>query len=686
VTTVIGQYKYDPPTMGEKLEPLVIPQKPEVKMPNSPAGFVTVQGTANSFAPITMFGERGYFTGHVYQPNVNHRDMNFNSFHEVSSPSEGKIIPSLITSMVMPTDVNNFSMGNLMSFFCYEVFKSDDDRHSRMKTPSAICVNSRTSVHGSIRGYRSRALSRVAWRRTLNVLGFSEDVTTAAPGPVSANEIAALFERLGRYNLGSAAGLAKFIEDRKMGWLYTVKGTGNFAEELNMFFALIRGLVPMRVAAYDGRHRFNLCCYFATGYFKPKAVLHMAPGTFTDDVTSPTSQFKPSFDKCAVFQSQIFYVSQFPDAGGHEIVNDAGFVSLRNSGVTTTASQGLLVETSWTTMIPEFVEYLISEKVELDAFTYGNFWGSLVATTKKEAKSRTRRKSPSKRSKTKGTSNVMLDDEPKETVVYTNLTKLWQSFLAFLKLAPSTRETLAMGDSGKKAGCFDIADPSKTGKPFTLGMGKGLELHPPTGVPKDLGIFSAILRLTCDDIQSLVRLRDLITDRESSMPQNPIQLRNKRYFRTMHFVSHWVFGTSNAVCDHLEQKYLQEKALIHCLIESDRDEAVRDDLLDTEQPNSYGNVGGAPNLMRNYKLMMEEQSPISHTRMKSADGNEGKPSYLSEGDCGVTPQSTKMTSKVRFACQCVIFRDLMEGIIKLGTNPAISLSGSSNHKLHYYLK
>ena len=45
-------------------------------------GFATVQMGVKSFAALTMFGERGFYSGHVYQPDVNHRQVNFWSSSE----------------------------------------------------------------------------------------------------------------------------------------------------------------------------------------------------------------------------------------------------------------------------------------------------------------------------------------------------------------------------------------------------------------------------------------------------------------------------------------------------------------------------------------------------------------------------------------------------------------------------
>lgn len=80
-------------------------------------GFATVQMGVKSFAALTMFGEHGFYSGHVYQPDVNHRQVNFWSYHDATNTEEtgsekgGVSSVSLIESMVDPSEVRSFSNG-----------------------------------------------------------------------------------------------------------------------------------------------------------------------------------------------------------------------------------------------------------------------------------------------------------------------------------------------------------------------------------------------------------------------------------------------------------------------------------------------------------------------------------------------------------------------------------------------
>jgi hypothetical protein len=676
----IGQFECDLLPNGRVLQELNVSRKPLVDLPNSPKGYDTVLVKMDRFAALTMFAERGLYSGHVYQPEVNHRQMNFTSFYKNTAKPGGNI-PPMIDSMLNPTPHNSFSMGNLMSFYFYEVEAATDENVERLTTPAAICVHKNTRLNGCVRGYRYRPVTRQGWNRTLMLFGFQVKESISESDHVSVHEIGSFLEMLGSYDLRKNSGLKKLIKERRMSWLYTVDDDkGEYPEKLNEFFSYVRALVPLRVAAYDGRHRFSLCCYFATGYFKPRPEITMDFITFSDAFKGGNKDDKNEFAKCAVFRSQSIYVSQ-----GKSTVKKSNLLSLCKSGVTTTASQGYLVETTWTTLIPEFVEYLIKKNVDLKLFTYANYWAAVADGGDKNVAGRLSEKKKKKAASVGDVQHLNVE----ASAVISNIQKVWKAFTAFLNKASATRLNLVIGTSAVKERCLVLAVAK--GKPFTLQLGKGLKLHPTTNVPKELGIFSAIVRLLCDDIRCFVRLRDLISDRKCSFPQSDIGDKEKGYFTTMDFLGRWLFGTSNMVCDHLETRYLVEKVILYELIKADKHAAVAKDLdavsLDDGVPLSFENMGKSKTILTDLKRKVLSMRGSSRTRMKDKMTlAEQEPTYLTETKFAITPVTTKMTAKTRFACQSVIFRDLMDGVIELGPNPFISLKGNNNHMLQLYLR
>jgi hypothetical protein len=122
----VGQIECDLLPNGRVLEELSVSRKPLVDLPNSPKGYDTVLVKMDRFAALTMFAEHGLYLGHVYQPEVNHRQMNFTSFYKNTAKPGGNI-PPMIDSMLNPTPHKSFSMGNLMSFYFYEVEAATDE-------------------------------------------------------------------------------------------------------------------------------------------------------------------------------------------------------------------------------------------------------------------------------------------------------------------------------------------------------------------------------------------------------------------------------------------------------------------------------------------------------------------------------------------------------------------------------
>ena len=84
--------------------------------------FKTVIGV-KSFCPVTFFAERGPYTGHVYQPKVNHQVVDFLSYSHHQDISS--LLKPLQESMIFPNEETGFSVGNQMSLYCYQIEKID---------------------------------------------------------------------------------------------------------------------------------------------------------------------------------------------------------------------------------------------------------------------------------------------------------------------------------------------------------------------------------------------------------------------------------------------------------------------------------------------------------------------------------------------------------------------------------
>jgi len=122
--------------------------------------------------------------------------------------------------------------------------------------------------HGSLKDTKAEFLSVEGFQRTLNVFNFRRNANYAALSTVDVWELSSFLLELGKIQLGTKAGLQSFVSTFGLDCFYTVTD-GNVWEQHRQLFAIIRMLCPLRFAAFDGRHRYALCCYFATGRFYP---------------------------------------------------------------------------------------------------------------------------------------------------------------------------------------------------------------------------------------------------------------------------------------------------------------------------------------------------------------------------------------------------------------------------------
>lgn len=622
---------------------------------NSPIEFESVMGAVKSFCAVTIFGERGAFSGHCYQPFVNHRQMSFESIHHAHTLNDANV-PALMESMVKPSKSNSFSLGNVMSFIGYEMNESSAVTLPAIESPAALAIPGSGEEPtrykaGALQGYGAGPVTVAGWKRLLHVFGRQRGTRYEAQLVVSAEEIVSFLEVIGEHNLGTLPGLRKFIAVHKMEWLFSVSDAP-IVDQLNTFFALIRALVPFRLAAYDGRHRFNLCCCFATGYFNLKPTIHM--------LRSPATR---NFPKAAVFLEQRFIISQ-PSS---EKPLSTLLGKLRNSGVLTTANQALNVESSWTTLILEFIQYLIrtGASAKLQKLDYSTYW--------------------------EPTAEVV-----REKVLMKNIKALWNAFCDFLKEAPETREPLVKGDSAlTMPGIFMQATPigkKSNGKCYLKSLanphGQGRAGKPPKNVPKNLSVFSSALRYCCDDFSAISNLRDLMVGSPSTYPQKTITDQQiSDYTRDIQCLRIYVLGTSTAATDHFLERTLVERAMLYevssKLVEP-FGEAVQEDL-DNNWP-AMPCANGKNVFKRIAQIIESSYSEKKKSPMKTKERIFKRRRNLNDSDFGTACSAPKLTSKFRFACQSTLFRDILKTILKYGWNPKVEIVDEKNHKLSMLLK
>jgi hypothetical protein len=607
--------------------------------------FTSIPARVDHFAIVTMFVERGVLSGHCYQPDINHRQISFNSFHE-TYVVDGQNKPPLSDSMVYPTDENSFSGGNLMALYCYQVqHAGDKDPTHKLRSPSAMGFHITLQPNrprsmdffgtGYIEDLEAQRISSGCFNRLLKIFGLT--LGDGRSDVLSVDDIVTFLELIGSIPLNSIESLKTFVTRFRMGWLYMVT-EAPLAEQLNTFFALVRGLVPFRIAAYDGRHRFNLCSYFATGYFHPSNVLVQSRRPFaeywTNKVNDRGEEVQASYDRCAVFGEQQFLVSLPPD---QMKLKDA-FGHMRKSGTVTAVTQALVVNTAWDNFFPEFIDYLLGvlPKTGLKRLNYSNFWSQKA-------------------------------DEGGLRVIKENMNAVWERFLQWVELSESVRVSFLKGNS--QLTWSDIknasSNPNTKCTTYSLGYVRG-QAKPQANVPKNLAILQASMKLLCDDLSNFALLRKFFQATEFEERQTEHHPDDNKVHRSMSYFLHYVVEIAAVVCSKVTERYVVEKALIiHCMSMKNCPSLSADIALEGK--------GGFPILLESSKV----------ERLKQLVD------IISEGgvkDTVMAKSSSKVTQKLKFAVHCILFRDILRTIVRIGFNPTLHHRNDRNHALHLYLK
>ena len=626
-----------------------------------PAEVEKVQFQVPCFAGLTLFAERGFYSGHVYQPYVNHRVMDFNSFHDARPMPGGNHGTPLIDSVLRPTDMNSFSLGNKMSFCFYEVEDAEEPEFP-LHSPSYLSIERGEDTFLQscrIKKRNARTLTPETFSKTLAIFSLKRHTDNKAK-PVCASEIAMFLQKICTPHIGTTEGLQGLVTEHKLGWLYTVTNEP-IPDQLRKFSAALRAVTPMRVAAYDGRHRFNLCCYFAVGYFNPTCRMKLdrkefgvafeglvAKDSKGEDVADPDGNpVMVTFENCAVFQPQIVCVATpKPD-----VTQSAVFEAMRQQGTVTTAAQGLVVSHTVESMMSEFVEYL-GHSTTLVKIDNKNYWRPKDAPLKNSAKAN--------------------DFD----IIDTNTTAIWNAFVTFLDASPAVRKSLLQGNSRVKV--VEMVTTFRSGT-FLKGtshcFGYNRVPKPPNGCSTIFAIFGATMKLLCDDIENFDLLRRFLQDRTFKHFQVPSCVEDKAFFGSMEYFNMFVMGIASVSAETVTKRYILEKTLILWAL---RQKNIPELKADMEAQSDLGDSTW-PCFSHCVEAKTTTAMGTIHAALKS-----GHISDTTMGD--LAKKSTKLTMKLKFAAHATLTKDILQTICEYGFNPKVTHIGENNHLLQLYLE
>jgi hypothetical protein len=552
-----------------------------------------------------------------------------------------------------------------MAFLPYEIVPASDTGSVELISPCALSTTTFNGT-GKIKDFRANRVSIKCLNRLFLLFGLKR---LNADAKVDVTEIAAFLEHIGSYDISNVNFLGKFIEEFGLEWLYTVN-EDPLEKQLSVFFAKVRAVVPFRLAAYDGRHRFNLCCYFATGLFHPTSSMH--PTLLGFDAKFPGKLLR----NCAVFKHQRFRVSLPID----EQPFQSDLNVLRTSGSNITASQSLVVETTFEHLVPDIIEHLLKIKI-FDRFTpmgVDEYWSSdyyprsLVVV--KDNKLFIPKKSVS--GKPQGFTKLPTDAEV--FVVDKNLNLVLEAVLTYIS-ASSDRVTAAKGVSSKK-GWDEIKTAmldKKHGSSHLFGL-----LGPPNGkndIPVNLTGLMCTMRLLTSTPEHLVLWRRYLQLTTPQTKQRPMLVEDRALYRTMYFFNWCVLQVTARAVDRIVDRYVTEKAFITHARTAKQHEGLAMDIKAWDKETKSTNNGKRSTTTLTFENSLSEGA-FKILAKTIASGQKVNDTNVK------TKTSSKVTKKLSFATFSSSLVDVLEVFVLRGFNGILKRTGTTTTLLHFYLE
>ena len=608
-------------------------------------GLQLVEASMKCFATATMFCERGIFSEHLYQPSVNHRQLNLGSYVTSTPVHNESDIPPLLNSMIYPTPSATFSGAFPMRLFGYEVVEAEGERDLISASPMTYRGKTVTGPppskvldkdgkifleNGYAKDSQANFLTVEGFERTLRVFNLNRNVLYEASPTVHAHELASFLVELGRVPMGTIDGLNEFVKAFKLDRFYSLT-TEALPEQQKKLFAAIRMLCPLRFAAYDGRHRYALCCYFATGRFFP-----------TQDMTPNTKSFEevamemragadddaivPTYGDCQLFLGQrvVFALS---DTKVCTTFADACEV-LVNQGIIAAGSQRLYVKPDWRHLISETVTAFMKTELFRNRVAFDHrFW---------------------------------LETDP--ALPYAVDAPFIMGFAA---QGPTSRMPLVVKDSPlsyERITQLCVHSPG-----FTYPLGYKEDGKPPSKVPKPIGTFLALIKLISHDPASWVILRNFVEQTHWRLPQLPLTEKDERVLRSLDVLRQFIMQPVASAAAYVSQKYVVERFIMEFARKAVNNPSIANDL---------ANFGGLC-------FPVTAQSAFKFRGfVDPTNVIEGKLDHDSNG----RSPNAKLTTKLKYACHATLMKDALSTINDIGFNPLIRRTDTANHAAELYLR
>ena len=294
----------------------------QVGLPTTNHGVNTFGLNVESPCLIAGLVERGRYSCQPYQPDVNHRPVNYNTFHKMTYDEKKAPQTPLIESMVKPDSTTSFSNGDFIGIHFYEIVNgSAPNPEQRLQSGNTLLVPfEEESDFVGMEFIKDRYSQPVSNRCLKQFLRFFNLKWTKKNGekemddeePVSLEVLAALAKTFGDIDMTTHDDMEKFIKKFKLEPIFHVDRHKTMEQNRYAFFQLMNCYTQLRISVFDGKHRvFEILC-FCIGYYHmyDQITLGQSPlENFEDQVTFASIKKEDVvYEKMACFVGQIISV------------------------------------------------------------------------------------------------------------------------------------------------------------------------------------------------------------------------------------------------------------------------------------------------------------------------------------------------------------------------------------------
>ena len=229
---------------------------------------------------VTMFIEKGLFTGLPMSPPVNYRATQFDRMTKWTGRSKTEAgVPPFVHSLFKKPSELSFDSGNSPTLLMYELEHQDPDKNPEPPYIETVGVVNyqEQPVRFKSRNHRVKGVTNKEFRRTLSMFGFKwgtdkfdkqgnrrEERDFIKP---TESEIYSFFEALSEVEVSNNDQFQRFIDEYELDRWYTMDPGQKFEDNVCDFGEALRGLSPLRLGGVEGNHRVSAVKSAAIGLF-----------------------------------------------------------------------------------------------------------------------------------------------------------------------------------------------------------------------------------------------------------------------------------------------------------------------------------------------------------------------------------------------------------------------------------